>query len=278
MPMAWPCDILSGVPTVNFETLRDELYSALKIDDSRCVEIESKKRVLPRQVKRLKKFIAKFKRTRHIKTTYFFDQFLDTPKMDLFQRGASLRLRFKKGGAKVYLQYKGPGFLKDTLLFRSEFSTRDLKGMALEESHHDIIRFTRTSIRQILRKYAHKRMVRAMKRHLGRSILSRISSARIISLYQKDKYSVDLGKAFLEPSVDKVSAFHINRSGPYPLSTFYEYENEIKAEGHSLAAKLRHLPALLKFDRKVVKRFRLKPEILDKYHRCASIFFSHRDR
>ncbi|OGR87161.1 MAG: hypothetical protein A3A86_08225 [Elusimicrobia bacterium RIFCSPLOWO2_01_FULL_60_11] len=263
----------------NFETLRDELYSALKIGDLRCVEIESKKRVLPRQVKKLRKFMAKSKRTRHIKTTYFFDQFLDTTRMDIFRRGASLRLRFKKGGSKVYLQYKGPGFLEDTLLFRSEFSTRDLKGMALEESHHDIIHFTKTSIAQILRKYAHKRMVRAMKAHLGESILSRISSAKIISLYQKDKYSVDLGKdAFLEPSVDKVSAFYINKRGPYPLSTFYEYENEIKAEGHSLASKLRHLPALLKFDRKVVRRFRLKPEKLDKYHRCASIFFSHRGR
>jgi len=262
----------------NFEILRDELYSALKIDDLRFVEIESKKRVLPGQVKALKKFIANSKKTRHIKTTYFFDQFLDTPKMDLFRLGASLRLRFKKGGDRVYLQYKGPGFLEDTLLFRSEFSTRSLKGMAREESHHDVIHFTRTSIHQILKKYADKGMIRTMKRHLGPRILSQISSAPIISQYQKDKYSVDLGKAFLEPSVDRVSAFYITRNGPYPLSTFYEYENEIKAEGNSLAAKLSRINSLLKFDRKVVKKFRLKTEKLDKYHRCASIFFSARGR
>lgn len=260
----------------NYEALREELYSALKIDDLRYVEIESKKRVLPGQVKRLIKFISEAKKTRHTKTTYFFDQFLDTPRMDLFRLGASLRLRFKKGGARVYLQYKGPGFLEKDMLFRSEFSSRPLKRISLEESRHDVIHFTQTSVRQILRKYAGGAMVRAMKRHLGQKVVSRISSCPIISLYQKDKFEVDLGKAYLEPSIDRVSVFHLNRKGPHPLSTFYEYENEIKAEGSSLSSKLKRLPELLKFDRKVVRRFRLKPEPLDKYRRCASIFFPRR--
>ncbi len=261
----------------NFEGLREELYSALKIDDLRFVEIESKKRILPGQVERLKEFISESKKTRHIKTTYFFDQFLDTPKMDLFRLGASLRLRFKKGGSKVYLQYKGPGFLENDLLFRSEFSSTALRRISLEESHHDAIHFAKTSVPMILKRHAGKAMVQSMKRHLGENTIGKISSAPIISLYQKDKYSVDLGDgAYLEPSIDRVSAFHITPMGPYPLSTFYEYENEIKAENSSLFSKLRHLQDLVKFDRKVVRSFRLKTESLDKYHRCTSIFFGRR--
>ncbi len=261
----------------SFESLREELYSALKIDDLRYVEIESKKRILPGQVKRLKKFISESKQTRHIKTTYFFDQFLDTPKMDLFRLGASLRLRFKKGGSKVYLQYKGPGFMENDLLFRSEFSSEALPRISLEESHHDAIHFAKTSVPHILKRYAGKAMVRAMNLHLGESLIGKISSAPIISLYQKDKYSVELGGgAYLEPSIDRVSAFHITKMGPYPLSTFYEYENEIKAVNSSLFSKLEYLDELIKFDRKVVRSFRLKTENLDKYHRCTSIFFSGR--
>jgi hypothetical protein len=33
-----------------------------------------------------------------------------------------------------------------------------------------------------------------------------------------------------------------------------------------------HLPELLRFEEKLDRRFDLRPEPLDKYHRCTSIF------
>src|SRR5262245_20622274 len=90
----------------------------LGIDDFFHVEIESKKRVLPRQAQSLIDYLSRRKKVRHVKSTSFFDQFVDTPQMDLFKRGASLRLRYKRNGSKVYLQYKGPGFMKEDLLYR----------------------------------------------------------------------------------------------------------------------------------------------------------------
>ena len=64
--------------------------------------------------------------------------------------GASLRLRYRRNGANVYLQYKGPGFLRRGLLFRSEFSTERLRDVTMEESHHDIVHFTDTTVQDIL--------------------------------------------------------------------------------------------------------------------------------
>ncbi len=83
---------------------------------------------------------------------------------------------------------------------------------------------------------------------------------------------VDMGPVFLEPSLDRVFAFHINRFGPHPLSTFCEYENEVKAKTHGLGPKLKRLPDLLEFDGKIAEKFHLPQEKLDKYHRCASLF------
>ena len=250
----------------------ESLYRRLQIDDFHFVEIESKKRILPTQVKDLRKYLAKKKKVKHEKTTTFFDQFLDTPQMDLFKKGASLRLRYKRNGTKVVLQYKGPGFLEEGLLYRSEFSSKPLAHLIREESHHDMIHFSDTTIREVLDVYARGSMTRAMKRHLGAGTVSRISYGPIISSYQKDKYSVDLGSAFLEPSLDRIYAFHINKTGLHPLSMFWEFENEVKAEGHSLKAKLEHIPDLLEFDEKLAEEFDLKVEPLHKYHRCTSIF------
>jgi hypothetical protein len=70
-----------------------------------------------------------------------------------------------------------------------------------------------------------------MHRHLGTAAVRRLTRAPIIALYQKEKFKVDLGSAFLEPSLDRVYAFHIEKNGLHPLSTFCEFENEIKAAG-----------------------------------------------
>lgn len=252
--------------------MKTRICQRLRIDDFHFVEIESKKRVLPNQAKALKKYLHKKKKIKHEKTAFFFDQFLDTPQMHLFKAGASLRLRYKRNGTKVYLQYKGPGYLEDGLLYRSEFSSRPLKHVLLEESHHDIIRFNNTSVRQILSRNVIPEMARAMRQHLGDDVIGKITSGPIICSYQKEKFSVDMGAAFLEPSLDRVFAFHINKYGLHPLSMFWEFENEIKATGRSLNAKILNLPMLLKFDKKISDKFDLHPELLDKYHRCTSIF------
>lgn len=252
------------------ELLKKQICEKLNISDLRYVEIESKKRVLPQQARALKKYLSK--KAKHVKSNSFLDQFLDTPQMDLFKRGASLRLRYKKNGTEVYLQYKGPGYRDSGLLYRSEFSSGRLKRLMLEESHHDMIHFAKMPIHSILTRYLKEDMRRALKTHLGADVIKRVSVGPIISVYQKEKFKLKKGKAFLEPSLDRVMAFHINKNGLHPLSTFWEYENEIKAEGQDMDAKIKHIPDLLEFDRKVCRRFELKPEPLDKYHRCTSIF------
>jgi len=141
-----------------------------------------------------------------------------------------------------------------------------------EESHHDVIRFSDISLRQIVAKHVHPEMRAALTRHLGAGTVARLSVSPIICSYQKDKFVVDLGDAFLEPSLDRIFAFHISGRGLHSASTFWEYENEIKTEGEGLEAKLEHLDELLDFDKKLGRKFSLKPERLDKYHRCASCF------
>ena len=76
----------------------------LRISDSRFVEIETKYRVLPEQMDAVHKYLLKKKNVRHSKSTLFFDQYLDTPSLDIFKAGASLRIRYKKRGTSVYLQ------------------------------------------------------------------------------------------------------------------------------------------------------------------------------
>jgi hypothetical protein len=252
-----------------FNLLKDRICERLRIDNFHYVEIESKKRVLPSQAKDLKKFLEK--KADDQKSSFFLDQFLDTPARDLFKKGASLRLRYKRNGSQVYLQYKGPGFREDGLLYRSEFSSLRLRHLILEESHHDMIHFNRMPIRKIIAGLP-REMKGAMRLHLGQDVINRITVGPILCTYQKEKFTIKKGSAFLEPSLDRIFAFQINGGGLHPLSTFWEYENEIKAKGESLDAKLVHLPDLLEFDRKVQKRFDLKAEPLDKYHRCTSIF------
>ena len=253
-----------------FHLLQERICRQLGISNFHFVEIESKKRVLPSQAKELRKFLDK--RADDSKSAFFLDQFLDTPRMDLFKLGASLRLRYKRNGSQVYLQYKGPGFREDGLLYRSEFSSNRLTNIMLEESHHDVIHFQKTPIRRIVSSQLPSEMRAAMRAHLGPEVIARISVGPMLCVYQKEKFTIQKGSAFLEPSLDRIFAFKVNAGGLHPLSTFWEYENEIKAESQSLEAKLLHLPDLLEFDRKVQKKFDLKAEPLDKYHRCTSIF------
>jgi hypothetical protein len=254
----------------------DALCRRLDIDDGRCVEIESKRRVQPGDVEKIRRWLLARKRVRHDRAAFFFDQYLDTPAMDLFRLGASLRLRYKKDGLNVYLQYKGPGFRKDGLLFRSEFSTERLRDVPREESRHDTVHFSHTSVRRILERHAPPAMARAMQAHLGSRTIARITASPLLCAYQKEKFLAPLGTVFLEPSLDRVFAFHIGGGGILPLSTFCEYENEIKALGESLEAKVRKIDVLLEFDAALGRRFDAPPEPHDKYHRCASFLVPRR--
>ncbi len=256
----------------------EDLCARLEVEDPRSVEIESKRRVLSEEADAVQRFLLKRKKVVHQRSSFFFDQFLDTPDLALLKAGASLRLRYKGDGSNVYLQYKGPGFHRQGLLYRSEFSSGKLEHLVREESHHDMVHFADTSVRELLDDHVAPEMARAMRSQLGRGTIARINSGPILCSYQKDKFVVDLGDAFLEPSLDRLVAFHINRSGPHAVSTFWEYENEIKAEGKGLRAKLKHVPDLLEFDRQLARRFDLRPERLDKYHRCASLFLKLRRR
>lgn len=244
----------------------------LGIGDPRFIEIESKWRVGPDQVKRLRGHLESLKGARHEKRTSFFDQYLDTPDLDLLRLGASLRLRYRKHGGQVYLQYKGPGFRQGGLLYRSEFASSCLDALVLEESGNDAVRFTETSVREILQGGACPAMAEAMRRHLGNKLIDSVNTGHLICQYQKDKFSVELDEGHLEPSVDRISVFHINRLGPHSMSTFWEYENEAKAADDDLGAKLAMLPSLKAFDARLARRFEMRPEPLDKYRRCASRF------
>lgn len=244
----------------------------LGIDDPSFVEIESKRRVHSEDAEALSAWLASRKGTERVKKRTFFDQFLDTPDHRVLKAGCSLRLRYKGDGSQVYLQYKGPGFLRDGLLFRSEFSSERLDRVVREESHHDVVHFTDTTVRDILDRNAPAAMVRAMRGHLGAGTIARISSGPILCVYQKEKFQVVLNGTFLEPSLDRLYAFRINRRGLHALSAFWEYENEIKSKENDLASKLDHLPELIAFDRAAARRFDLRRERLDKYHRCASCF------
>jgi hypothetical protein len=246
----------------------------LGIGDPRFIEIESKWRLETGAVKRLHAHLEDLKGVRHEKRAVFFDQYLDTPELDLLRLGASLRLRYRKNGSQVYLQYKGPGFRRQGLLYRSEFASNRLDRLVREESHHDVVRFTETSVREILQSHCDPAMAEAMRRHLGNAMIDRIDTGHLICQYQKDKYWMELDGGALEPSIDRVSVFHISRRGPHTLSNFWEYENEAKTEDGGIERKLELLPELKKFDAALAKRFDLKTERLDKYRRCASCFLT----
>jgi hypothetical protein len=242
----------------------------LGIEDPRHVEIESKRRVRAEQAEALREHLFALKGVRHMRETAFFDQYLDTPELALLQAGASLRLRYKGDGTNVYLQYKGPGFHEQGALFRSEFSSDRLTSAVREESHHDIVSFADISVKDILRRHSEPAMSNAMRRHLGDKTISRINRGTIICLYRKDKFRVKIAEGFLEPSLDKLCAFHIRPSGLHPLSTFWEFEDEIKAEDEDIDFKLEHIDEMAEFEARLAKRFDLPSEKLDKYHRCAA--------
>jgi hypothetical protein len=249
-----------------------EICRRLGVEDPRHIEIESKRRVRAEQAEELREHLFGLKGVRHMRETAFFDQYLDTPDLSLLRAGASLRLRYKGDGTYVYLQYKGPGFHERGALFRSEFSSDRLASAVREESHHDIVHFADISVTDILRRHTDPAMSGAMRRHLGDKTISRIDRGAIICLYRKDKFRVKLEDGFLEPSLDKICAFHIRPAGLHPLSTFWEFENEIKAKDEDIAFKLEHIGEMRKFDDRLARRFDLPAEKLDKYHRCAAHF------
>ena len=258
------------------EAQAEDICRRLAIDDPAFVEIEAKRRVVPEDFDEIRAFLMKHKGVRHEKSAFFFDQFLDTPDMAIFRKGASMRLRYKKNGERVYLQYKGPGYLSKGVLYRSEFSTERLRGVFMEESHHDIVHFSDTTVRQILEDHAPPAMARALKRHLGPGVINRITSAPLVCVFQKEKFEVGGDRVYLEPSLDRLFAFHVGKRAPHPLSTFCEFEVEVKAADNDLERKLKNLDKLQNFTQFLAKRFHMPPEPLDKYHRSASFFLKRR--
>jgi hypothetical protein len=252
--------------------LNSYICHKLRVENPAMIEIEAKKKLTPEAAQRLERYFSRKKGVRHIKTAFFMDQFLDTPDFDIFHSGASLRVRYKGDGSNVYLQYKGHGFSYKGVLFRSEFSSARIKGLVKEESHHDVIHFTESRFRDVMEKSVPKEMRATILRHLGPSVLKRVSVAPVICFYRKEKYLVDLGKVALEPSLDHISAFHINRGGFHSVSNFWEYENELKSRDNDLDAKVSKLEVLLDFDADLAKKVPLQPEAMDKYHRVLSCF------
>ncbi|NLH38864.1 MAG: CYTH domain-containing protein [Elusimicrobia bacterium] len=244
----------------------------LRVDDQSKVEIETKKRLTSTSATSLKKYLDKKDQVKHIKSTTFIDQFLDTPEFDLFYSGASLRIRYKGYGSNVYLQYKGHGFLHKGILFRSEFSSGSIKELVIEESHHDIIHFVGIDLKHIMKNYLPKEMSSVMIDHIGPSIINRIKTAPIICFYHKEKYIIKFGNVSLEPSLDHISAFHINKDTFHSLSNFWEYENEIKSKDKDLKNKILNINKILKFDSTLSKKFLMQTEVMDKYHRVLSCF------
>jgi hypothetical protein len=246
----------------------------LRVDDPSKIEIEAKKKLSPGTAEALRRHFAGKKGVRHMKTTSFMDQFLDTPDFDLFHSGASLRMRYKGDGTNVYLQYKGHGFSHKGVLFRSEFSSGRIKGLVKEESLHDVIRFAGTGLKEVMEKYVPRDMRAVITKHLGPSVIRRVRTAPLICFYRKDKYQVDLGRVSLEPSLDHISAFHVRAGGFHSLSNFWEYENEIKSGDNDLESKVFKLDEMVSFDAGLSDRFALQPEGMDKYHRALSCFLN----
>lgn len=244
----------------------------LRVSDASKIEIEAKKKLSPATARKLKRYFSRKKGVKYIKSAVFMDQFIDTPDFDIFHAGASLRLRYKGDGGNVYLQYKGHGFSHKGLLFRSEFSSGKIRNLVKEESLHDIIHFTESKFRDILERAIPRDMKNTLSAHFSASVIRRIRVSPVISLYRKEKYMVRLGKCFLEPSLDHISAFHINRDSFHSASDFWEYENELKSSDNDLETKLSRIDDLLKFEEELAGKFPLYPETMDKYHRILSCF------
>ncbi len=245
-----------------------ELCRLLCVEDHRLVEIESKWRLPADAAKPLRQRLHELNGVEHVKRSVFLDQYLDTPDLRLLRGGSSLRLRYRKNGENVYLQYKGPGVRRGALHFRSEYRSGRLENLVREESHNNLLQFEQPSVADILRAQSDSEMIEAMRRDLGQAAVNEIDFAPILCQYRKDVFRVELEGASLSPSIDRLCVFRLDRRGPLALSTFGEYENEARADG--LAAKLSALPALREFDAALSAEFGLAPEPLDKYRRCAS--------
>ncbi len=249
----------------------DTICGTLKICDDRYVEIETKRQLKLTQYQHVKRYLETIG-AKHERSAFFFDQYIDTPDLEICRKGASLRIRYKQDGTKVYLQYKGPGFIKEGVLFRSEFNSGKLHDVVLEEDSSHMVHFDEKSVRKIIMNHVPDEMGYAMKRQLGQIILSRISMGHLICFYHKEKFILKSGKVILEPSLDKVYSFYVAHKRMHLMSTFCEYENEIKAKDNSLEEKLKNMPLLRRFNRKVLSKFDLPLEKKDKYHRCMSLF------
>lgn len=73
------------------EILRKFINKELLIEDLKHVEIETKKRLDHKNVFRVESYLEK--NAKHIKTSYFIDQFLDTPNYEIFKRGSKFKIK-----------------------------------------------------------------------------------------------------------------------------------------------------------------------------------------
>lgn len=244
-----------------------ELCRLLSVPDHRLVEIESKWRLSASCAKSLRKFLKELDGVEHVKRSTFIDQYLDTPGHDLLRADASLRLRYRKSGGQVYLQYKGPGVRRDAVHYRSEYRSDPLDHLVCDRSDSEFVTFERPSISSILATNADSEMSAAMKRDLGPAVVAAIDRATLLCQYQKDVFRVELADASLAPSIDRLCVFRLDHPGPLAMSTLWEYENQAAAT--DLSAKLAAVPAMREFDAHLAEEFDLTVEPLDKYRRCA---------
>ncbi len=249
------------------------ILDKLRVSDPKKVEIELKRRIKEDEYLKITKYFQKNSKVKQIKTNVFIDQFLDTGDFRIFHSGASLRLRYKGNGKNVYLQYKGGGFVLNNVLFRSEFSSRKISHLVKEEGHRDIIQFNEKSFMWILNNAVEEDMRKAMYDHLGSRVIRNIKTGPVICFYKKIKYEYNIDDdIYLEPSLDFLSAFHIKSNSFHPMSSLYEYENEIKSRKNDLILKLKSISQLLDFEGVINKMVRPDYECNDKYHRIMSYF------
>jgi len=244
-----------------------ELCRSLGVEDHRLVEIESKWRLSAATAKSLRGFLKQLEGVEHVKRSTFFDQYLDTSDLRLLRADASLRLRYRKSGGQVYLQYKGPGVRRGAVHYRSEYRSDRLDHLVLDQSQSELLSFERASVPVLLETHSEPEMLAAMRRDLGDAVVRAIDRATVLCQYQKDVFRVELAQASLAPSIDRLCVFRLDGAGPFAMSPLWEYENQAAATG--LSDKLAAVPAMNEFDAQLASDFDLTHEPLDKYRRCA---------
>ena len=247
----------------------DRIVRRLGVRDSRSIEMESKWRVPPGRSNEVFRHLLKRDSLRYIGSRVFHDRFLDTPSLDLLGRGASLRLRYKRDGTKACLQYKGPGFRKDGVLFRPEFSSGDLAGFSSGGGCQRRMLLRADAVRRLLSARRGGELLRHLRRDMGGAVVGRIGPLDLVCTYHKEKFGFAIRGHSFEPSLDRIVVVRTSGAGAPVVSVLCEFENEIRPARADDAGRLEMVAAMGKFDRALAGRFGLRAERRDKYGRCA---------